>query len=174
MSGAEILERLQTLGAAVSVDGDNLRLRYPREKLSADLLHAVKKGKAELIGLLTASPGAEVSIGDSAVRRCQCQGCTACEGDGASITGARPWRADGLRQPGAPGASASCRQSHPSLKERGMIDRLLQVRCPYCNRLAAEASEGSVLRVKCSRCGALFERQLPRQRSLGDRRGGGL
>lgn len=32
-----------------------------------------------------------------------------------------------------------------------------QVRCPHCNRLAAEATPGSRLRVKCVRCGSFFE-----------------
>lgn len=30
------------------------------------------------------------------------------------------------------------------------------VRCPACNRLAAEAAPGSRLRVKCVRCGRMF------------------
>jgi phage FluMu protein Com len=34
---------------------------------------------------------------------------------------------------------------------------LVPVRCPYCNRLAAEVSEGASVRVKCGRCGRLFE-----------------
>ena len=33
---------------------------------------------------------------------------------------------------------------------------LVQVRCPACNRLAAEAAPGSRLRVKCVRCGRMF------------------
>jgi phage FluMu protein Com len=39
--------------------------------------------------------------------------------------------------------------------------RLFQVRCPHCNRLAAEAVAGSHLRVKCVRCGRMFERDVP-------------
>ncbi len=34
---------------------------------------------------------------------------------------------------------------------------LRQVRCPHCNRLAAEAAPGAHLRVKCVRCGRIFE-----------------
>lgn len=34
---------------------------------------------------------------------------------------------------------------------------LLQVRCPNCGKLAAEAALGSRLRVKCSRCRQMFE-----------------
>jgi phage FluMu protein Com len=37
---------------------------------------------------------------------------------------------------------------------------LFQVRCPRCNRLACEAAPGSLLRVKCGRCGELFERTV--------------
>ena len=37
------------------------------------------------------------------------------------------------------------------------IERMRQVRCPACNRLAAEAAPGSRLRVKCGRCGRMFE-----------------
>jgi phage FluMu protein Com len=36
-----------------------------------------------------------------------------------------------------------------------------QVRCPACNRLAAEAAPGSRVRVKCVRCGRMFESVLP-------------
>lgn len=39
---------------------------------------------------------------------------------------------------------------------------LLVVRCPYCHRLAAKASPGARLEVKCARCGALFETDLGR------------
>jgi phage FluMu protein Com len=35
-----------------------------------------------------------------------------------------------------------------------------QVRCPTCGKLVAEASPGSRLRVKCSRCRDLFERSV--------------
>lgn len=52
------------------------------------------------------------------------------------------------------------------------------VRCPYCRRLAAEAVEGSVLRVKCGRCGGIFVREVApvaaergRGRTLTDSRG---
>lgn len=38
-----------------------------------------------------------------------------------------------------------------------MTALLVQVRCPRCNRLAAEAAPGSQLRVKCARCGQLFD-----------------
>lgn len=37
---------------------------------------------------------------------------------------------------------------------------LAQVRCPQCNRLACEAARGSRLRVKCVRCGHVYERQV--------------
>lgn len=37
---------------------------------------------------------------------------------------------------------------------------LVPVRCPACNRLAAEATPGSQLRVKCARCGLVFEQSL--------------
>jgi Mu-like prophage protein Com len=36
----------------------------------------------------------------------------------------------------------------------------IQVRCPACNRLACEAAPGSLLRVKCGRCGELYERAV--------------
>lgn len=36
--------------------------------------------------------------------------------------------------------------------------RLVPVRCPYCDKLAADAAPGSLLQVKCSRCGARFRR----------------
>jgi phage FluMu protein Com len=39
-----------------------------------------------------------------------------------------------------------------------MAEMLIQVRCPRCHRLAAEAAPGSRLRVKCVRCGTMFER----------------
>ena len=35
-----------------------------------------------------------------------------------------------------------------------------QVRCPYCQRLAAEANEGATLRVKCVRCGRMFVQEV--------------
>ena len=38
-----------------------------------------------------------------------------------------------------------------------MSTPLIQVRCPFCNRLAAEATPGSRLRVKCVRCGRMFD-----------------
>lgn len=34
------------------------------------------------------------------------------------------------------------------------------VRCPHCERLAAEATPGSRLRVKCGRCHTLFEQRV--------------
>ena len=36
---------------------------------------------------------------------------------------------------------------------------LVSVRCPYCGRLAAKVSVGATVESKCSRCGALFERE---------------
>jgi phage FluMu protein Com len=33
----------------------------------------------------------------------------------------------------------------------------VEVRCPSCRRLAAEADTGARLRVKCARCHELFE-----------------
>jgi phage FluMu protein Com len=45
---------------------------------------------------------------------------------------------------------------------------LVQVRCPACNRLACEAARGSLLRVKCSRCGEMFERYLRLRRRVMD------
>ena len=38
-----------------------------------------------------------------------------------------------------------------------MNTRLVQVRCPRCHRLACEAAPGSRVRVKCVRCGEMFE-----------------
>ncbi len=40
---------------------------------------------------------------------------------------------------------------------QGEYVQLVEVRCPHCNRLAAEAAAGSRLRVKCVRCGSFFE-----------------
>lgn len=40
-----------------------------------------------------------------------------------------------------------------------MNDKYVKVRCPRCRKLAAEAMKGSVLRVKCVRCGTLFSWQ---------------
>jgi phage FluMu protein Com len=37
-------------------------------------------------------------------------------------------------------------------------ERMVQVRCPKCHKLAAEVSEGAAARVKCSRCAFLYER----------------
>jgi len=37
------------------------------------------------------------------------------------------------------------------------VGRLLQVRCPRCNRLACEATPGSRVTVKCGRCGGMFD-----------------
>jgi phage FluMu protein Com len=34
---------------------------------------------------------------------------------------------------------------------------LVQVRCPYCGRLAAEVSSGSKVRKRCERCRRYFE-----------------
>jgi phage FluMu protein Com len=42
---------------------------------------------------------------------------------------------------------------------------LVQVRCRRCSRLAAEATPGSRLRVKCVRCGAMFEQAVERSTS---------
>lgn len=39
----------------------------------------------------------------------------------------------------------------------------IQVRCPNCNRMAAEAAPGSRLRVKCTRCRQVFGLNIPRQ-----------
>lgn len=39
-----------------------------------------------------------------------------------------------------------------------------QIRCPFCHKLAAEAAPGSSLRVKCVRCGRMFERQVAPER----------
>jgi hypothetical protein len=36
------------------------------------------------------------------------------------------------------------------------LTSMRQVRCPHCHRLAAEASPGARLRVKCNRCKAMF------------------
>ena len=36
---------------------------------------------------------------------------------------------------------------------------LIQVRCPHCNKLAAEAAPGSKLRVRCVRCRQDFKWQ---------------
>ena len=41
--------------------------------------------------------------------------------------------------------------------ERPTDGGLVLVRCPRCNRLACEATAGSWVRVKCARCGWLFE-----------------
>jgi phage FluMu protein Com len=35
--------------------------------------------------------------------------------------------------------------------------RYVQVRCPYCGRLAAQATPSSQLRVKCVRCKRLYD-----------------
>lgn len=43
------------------------------------------------------------------------------------------------------------------VNERTMGDTLIPVRCPRCHRLACEAAAGSVVRVKCVRCGRLYE-----------------
>ena len=43
--------------------------------------------------------------------------------------------------------------------QRDLSD-LLQVRCPYCRKLAVRASRGARLEVKCARCGAMFEAAL--------------
>lgn len=37
-----------------------------------------------------------------------------------------------------------------------MAEKLLQVRCPACNKLAGEVSEQARVRIKCSRCGEVF------------------
>jgi len=43
---------------------------------------------------------------------------------------------------------------------RRQSDSLQQVRCPYCDRLAARVSLGATVEVKCVRCGGLFVREV--------------
>lgn len=43
----------------------------------------------------------------------------------------------------------------------------VQVRCPRCRRLACEAVPGSRVRVKCVRCGEMFERIVQGELLLG-------
>ena len=45
----------------------------------------------------------------------------------------------------------------PTEPVQGHERRLVPVRCPHCHKLAAEAGPGSQLRVKCVRCGRMFE-----------------
>ncbi len=46
------------------------------------------------------------------------------------------------------------------MNDGGPPGLLAQVRCPFCRRLACEASEGALVRVKCARCGKLFKREV--------------
>lgn len=40
-----------------------------------------------------------------------------------------------------------------------------QIRCPKCDRLACEAQRGSVVRVKCVRCGETYEQEAAASRT---------
>ena len=42
-------------------------------------------------------------------------------------------------------------------REDRIMSPLLKVRCRSCNRLACEAAPGSLVRVKCGRCGRMFD-----------------
>lgn len=48
--------------------------------------------------------------------------------------------------------------AHHSEAAEAAAAALVPVRCPYCGKLACEASEGAKVRVKCVRCGGTFER----------------
>lgn len=45
-----------------------------------------------------------------------------------------------------------------------MTETLVQVRCPNCNKLAAEVSERARVRIKCARCGEVFGGRVVAQR----------